>query len=54
MGGIRWIDACHFGDCRMLMTRMAADGIRVQTVVTSPPYCGLRSYLPVNASARQY
>ena len=34
MGGIRWIDACHFGDCRMLMTRMAADGIRVQTVVT--------------------
>ncbi|MGF6976146.1 hypothetical protein QFZ94_004596 [Paraburkholderia sp. JPY465] len=24
MGGIRWIDACHFGDCRMLMTRMAA------------------------------
>lgn len=54
MGGIPWIDACHFGDCRMLMTHMAADGIRVQTVVTSPPYYGLRSYLPEDASARQY
>jgi hypothetical protein len=21
MDGIRWVDACHFGDCRMLMTR---------------------------------
>ncbi|WP_377709752.1 DNA-methyltransferase [Paraburkholderia denitrificans] len=38
----------------MLMARMAADGIRVQTVVTSPPYYGLRSYLPDSAPARQH
>lgn len=41
-----WIDHCHFGDCRDLMRAMIADGIRVQTIVTSPPYWGLRSYLP--------
>ncbi|QVN18957.1 DNA-methyltransferase [Burkholderia pyrrocinia] len=42
-----WIDRCHFGDCRDLMRAMIADGVRVQTIVTSPPYWGLRSYLPV-------
>lgn len=54
MEAVRWVDACHFGDCRMLLARMAADGIRVQTVVTSPPYYGLRSYLPDSAPARQH
>nr|WP_254225190.1 site-specific DNA-methyltransferase [Burkholderia multivorans] len=28
------------------MRAMASDGVRVQTIVTSPPYWGLRSYLP--------
>ncbi|WP_333998248.1 site-specific DNA-methyltransferase [Burkholderia orbicola] len=41
-----WIDHSHRGDCRDLMHAMIADGVRVQTIVTSPPYWGLRSYLP--------
>ena len=34
----------EFGDCRETMRRWAADGVKVQTCVTSPPYCGLRDY----------
>ncbi|WP_186276359.1 DNA-methyltransferase [Burkholderia gladioli] len=41
-----WLDRSHRGDCRDLMRTMIADGVRVQTIVTSPPYWGLRSYLP--------
>ncbi|MCA7959467.1 site-specific DNA-methyltransferase [Burkholderia multivorans] len=41
-----WIGQSHRGDCRDLMRAMASDGVRVQTIVTSPPYWGLRSYLP--------
>lgn len=41
-----WLDHSHRGDCRDLMRAMIADGVRVQTIVTSPPYWGLRSYLP--------
>ncbi|MDN7895856.1 site-specific DNA-methyltransferase [Burkholderia cepacia] len=41
-----WLDRSHRGDCRDLMREMIADGVRVQTIVTSPPYWGLRSYLP--------
>lgn len=33
-----------FGDCRETMRQLAADGVRVQTCVTSPPYFGLRDY----------
>ncbi|AOI98120.1 DNA-methyltransferase [Burkholderia sp. LA-2-3-30-S1-D2] len=43
---MNWIDSAHRGDCRDLMRAMIADGVRVQTIVTSPPYWGLRSYLP--------
>ncbi|HEV8364604.1 MAG TPA: site-specific DNA-methyltransferase [Gemmatimonadaceae bacterium] len=39
-----WIDRTHVGDCRQLLQRMSADGVRVQTCVTSPPYFGLRDY----------
>lgn len=39
-----WLDRCHFGDCRDLMRAMIADGVKVQTIVTSPPYWGLRDY----------
>ena len=34
----------EFGDCRDTMRKWAADGVRVQTCVTSPPYFGLRDY----------
>lgn len=39
-----WINTTHLGDCRRLMRAMIADGVRVQCVVTSPPYWGLRDY----------
>lgn len=32
------------GDCRDTMRRLIAEGVRVQTCVTSPPYWGLRDY----------
>lgn len=41
-----WLNRCHFGDVRAVLRRMAAAGVKVQTIVTSPPYWGLRSYLP--------
>lgn len=33
-----------FGDCRDTMKRLIAEGVKVQTCVTSPPYWGLRDY----------
>ena len=41
-----WLNRCHFGDVREILGRMIADGVKVQTLITSPPYWGLRSYLP--------
>ncbi|MFN9787577.1 MAG: DNA-methyltransferase [Planctomycetia bacterium] len=38
------MDKILFGDCRDIMRRWAADGVKVQTCVTSPPYFGLRDY----------
>lgn len=37
-------DQCIVGDCRDVMRQMIADGVRVQCVITSPPYWGLRNY----------
>jgi DNA modification methylase len=34
----------QFGDCREIMRDWSAQGIKVQTCVTSPPYFGLRDY----------
>lgn len=34
----------EFGDCREIMRRWIAQGVKVQTCVTSPPYFGLRDY----------
>lgn len=34
----------EFGDCRETMRRWAAQGVRAQMCVTSPPYFGLRDY----------
>jgi DNA modification methylase len=33
-----------FGDCRESMKALIADGVKVQTCVTSPPYWNLRDY----------
>jgi len=38
------MNCIEFGDCRDTMRRWAADGVKVQTCVTSPPYFGLRDY----------
>jgi len=39
-----WVNKCHFGDVRAVLRRMIAAGVKVQTIVTSPPYWGLRDY----------
>jgi DNA modification methylase len=41
---VDWINKTHVGDCRQLLSRMLAEGVRVQSCVTSPPYFGLRDY----------
>jgi len=38
------VNIIEFGDCRETMRRWAAEGIKAQTCVTSPPYFGLRDY----------
>lgn len=39
-----WQNKCHFGDVRTVLRAMIAAGIKVQCIVTSPPYWGLRDY----------
>jgi DNA modification methylase len=40
-----WLNQPHVGDCRALMRSMIADRVKVQCIVTSPPYWGgLRDY----------
>ena len=40
------IDHCFLGDCRNSMREMLASGYagKIQCIVTSPPYWGLRDY----------
>jgi DNA modification methylase len=38
------VNRCLLGDCRESMRTLIAEGVRVQTCVTSPPYWGLRDY----------
>lgn len=38
------MDKMFFGDCRTSLRALAADGVKVQMCVTSPPYFGLRDY----------
>jgi len=38
------LNSCYFGDCRDGLRAFRENGIRPQTVVTSPPYFGLRDY----------
>jgi len=42
----QYLDRCTFGDVRSVLRQMIASGVQVNTIVTSPPYWGLRSYLP--------
>jgi DNA modification methylase len=42
----QWLNTCHFGDVRAVLQRMVDEGLTVDCVVTSPPYWGLRKYLP--------
>lgn len=39
-----YLDTCCFGDCRDIMRSMIAAGVKVNMIVTSPPYWGLRDY----------
>lgn len=34
------------GDCRQSLRSLAETGLKAQMCVTSPPYFGLRSYMP--------
>jgi DNA modification methylase len=38
------LNRCLLGDCRDVMRQLIAGGVQVQTIVTSPPYYGLRNY----------
>lgn len=38
------MNKAFLGDCRDTMRTLIADGVRVQCIVTSPPYWGLRDY----------
>ncbi len=38
------LDRCYQGDCRDVMLEILDAGVKVQTIVTSPPYWGLRDY----------
>lgn len=38
------LDHCYAGDCRDTMRQLIAQGVKVHTCVTSPPYFGLRDY----------
>lgn len=38
------LNQTHIGDCRDIMRAWIAQGVKVQTCVTSPPYWGLRDY----------
>jgi hypothetical protein len=40
------MNVIEFGDCRDTMRRWASEDVKAQMCVTSPPYFGLRSYMP--------
>lgn len=46
MNASDYLNRCHFGDVRDVLRQMIADGVKVNCIVTSPPYWALRSYLP--------
>lgn len=48
------LNTCHFGDVRAVLRQMIDAGVKVQTIVTSPPYWALRSYLPDGAAEKTH
>lgn len=40
----KWLNQTHVGDCVDLMKMMVEDGVKVNCIVTSPPYWNLRDY----------
>ena len=40
------VDRCYIGDVRDVLRAWVGMGVKVNCIVTSPPYWGLRSYLP--------
>lgn len=44
MPAVRKMNKVLFGDCRDSMRQLIAAGVKVQCIVTSPPYWGLRDY----------
>ena len=48
MSESKYLNKCTFGDVRQVLRQMVEDGVKVHTIVTSPPYWGLRSYLPAD------
>lgn len=49
-----WLNRCHIGDVRDVLRRMIADGVKVNCIVTSPPYYGLRSYVPADHPDKKF
>lgn len=49
-----YLNKCTFGDVRAVLRQMIADGVKVNCIVTSPPYWGLRSYLPADHSDKLF
>ncbi|MBX5462544.1 MAG: site-specific DNA-methyltransferase [Steroidobacteraceae bacterium] len=53
------MDRTHVGDCREILQRMLADGVRVQTCVTSPHYwqlcdCGVTDQIGLEPTPSEY
>ncbi len=46
--GGHFLNRVHFGDCRASLRMLIDAGVKAQMCVTSPPYFGLRSYLPAD------
>ncbi|MDR1529003.1 MAG: site-specific DNA-methyltransferase [Burkholderiales bacterium] len=40
----KWLNKCHFGDCLTITQQMIDDDVRVNCIITSPPYFALRDY----------
>lgn len=49
-----YLNRCQFGDVRAVLRQMIADGVKVNCIVTSPPYWGLRSYLPADYASHHW
>lgn len=48
------LDTCLFGDVRDQLRRLIDAGVRVNAIVTSPPYWGLRSYCAADDPAKAH